>query len=153
MTLLQQQPMMDGMPVTHAAVTDLDAPPAPAPKPASRQRWTVAVPWGLAVVFFLAFAAALRLPAAPAPVISQPEPTPTVAATDPVVDEKTSEGIGRGATVYRDAEGQIVAVMDSVLPLTRDGAAWCELTVDGQTVRDEQTGGAPAVCVWVRDAE
>lgn len=125
---------------------NLDIPPIPQLPPA----WRARLPWIIASLLLLGLLSSLlmRMPrTAPAPV--QP---PAAYWINPVIETKASPGaVGRGATVWRDQSGAVVAVMDAVTPLAGEDV-WCELTVNGIMVRDEQVGGQPAVCVWVRDA-
>ena len=53
--------------------------------------------------------------------------------------------------VFRDQDGQIIAVLDLVLPVGDDNA-WCVLSVNGEVVTQNMGDGKPAICIWIRGA-
>lgn len=136
---------------------DLDARTS-SPTAAQAPRWRRNLPWAIAAVTSaVAVVLFALLIAQPTPVRATPaaDAGPTVTATatapDPTISGESSDGVGSGATVWRDSAGNFLAIMEAVSPYN-DEAVWCKLVVNGKAVEVHATDGQPAICVWVRDA-
>jgi hypothetical protein len=123
---------------------DLDTPPTAAQAPAAPR---ARLPWILFALTLAVLALTLVTPRTP--------PPPDGMGLRPVpassIHLEQSGGISPGPTVWRDADGLLLAVLHPVSPYNQETVT-CRLVVDGQEVTAEGVDGFPAVCVWVRDA-
>ena len=115
------------------------------PTPGQREPTGRRLPWVLFAAAFAGLVLALVPRLAIAPV------RPALPQSQTTISERTSPGDDLHAQVFRDQDGQIIAVLDLVLPVGDDNA-WCVLSVNGEVVTQNMGDGKPAICIWIRGA-